>query len=160
MTQTFLNLAQGVTGTLPNANFSGGKVLQTVQHTFNTEQNFNNTSYATSFITGAITPTSSSSKILVHFDSVSANNDSANSYSKLKLYRGGSGIGHEIHIDRIDDNSKVTYRYQPVSMTYLDSPNSSSATTYAVYRFKQGGGLAYLGINGTQSTLTLMEIGA
>jgi len=60
----------------------------------------------------------------------------------------------------IHDNSKVTYRYQPVSMTYLDSPNSSSATTYAVYRFKQGGGLAYLGINGTQSTLTLMEIGA
>ena len=28
--QTFLNLAQGVTGTLPNANFSGGKVLQVV----------------------------------------------------------------------------------------------------------------------------------
>ena len=28
MAQTFLNLAQGVTGTLPNANFSGGKFLQ------------------------------------------------------------------------------------------------------------------------------------
>ena len=30
MAQTFLNLSQGVTGTLPNANFSGGKVLQVV----------------------------------------------------------------------------------------------------------------------------------
>jgi hypothetical protein len=34
-----LNLAQGVTGTLPNANFSGGKVLQTQQSLFTSGSN-------------------------------------------------------------------------------------------------------------------------
>jgi len=48
MAQTFLKLDTGVTGTLPNANFSGGKVLQVVQHTKNTELIEVYTSYATS----------------------------------------------------------------------------------------------------------------
>ena len=153
LSQTF-----AFTGTVSGA--GGGKLLQTVQHTFTTEQSYNNTTMATSFITGAITPTSSSSKILVEIKTISSNNDTSNSYSQLQIFRGGSGIGNKIHIDRMYGGDHGAYRYLPVSINYLDSPNTTSATTYALYRYKQGGGSAYLGINGTQSTLTLMEIGA
>src|SRR6056300_1398655 len=64
MAQTFLNLAQGVTGTLPNANFSGGKVLQVVQGIHTTNDYTTSSSYSTLF-SKAITPSSTSSTILV-----------------------------------------------------------------------------------------------
>jgi len=181
-----INLATNTTGTLAVANggtgltsgtsgqflkFTGsttvassavdaGKVLQTVQHTFTTEQNYNNSSYEASFITGAITPSAASSKIFIMVETVSANNDTANSYSKGRIYRGTTAIGNEIHYDRLDSSGNSIYRYMPISLNYLDSPNTTSATTYTFYRLKQGGGLGYIGINTTLSTLTLMEIGA
>jgi hypothetical protein len=65
MAQTFLNLAQGVTGTLPNANFSGGKVLQVQSSIRSTETVTTNGSYVDTGLQVNITPSSTSSKILV-----------------------------------------------------------------------------------------------
>ena len=146
--------------TVASSAVSAGKVLQVVQHTFTTEQNYNNTGYEASFITGAITPSASSSKIFIMVETVSANNDTANSYSKCKIYRGTTGISATVHFDRLDNSGNSIYRYMPISLNYLDSPNTTSATTYTLYRLKQGGGLGYIGINTTASTLTLMEIGS
>jgi len=162
-----VNLASNVTGTLATGNggtgatsFAPGKVLQVVQHAFTTEQNYNNSSYEASFITGAITPSATSSKVFVMVETVATNNDTNSSYSKGRIYRGTTGIGNEIHYDRLDSSGNSIYRYMPISLNYLDSPNTTSATTYTFYRLKQGGGLGYIGINTTLSTLTLMEIGA
>ena len=140
---------------------SAGKVLQVVQHSFTTEQNYNNSSYEASFITGAITPSATSSKVFIMVETVSANNDTNSSYSKGRIYRGTTAIGNEIHYDRIHASPNAGfYRHMPISLNYLDSPNTTSATTYTFYRLKYNGGLAYIGINSTQSTLTLMEISA
>ena len=182
-----INLATNTTGTLGVANggtgiasgtsgqflkFTGsttvassavdaGKVLQTVQHTFTTEQNFNNTGYEASFITGAITPSATSSKIFIMVETVATNNDGNGSYGKCKIYRGTTGLSATVHYDRIHASPNAGfYRHMPISTNYLDSPNTTSSTTYTLYRLKYGGGLGYLGINQTQSTLTLMEIGA
>ena len=133
---------------------------QAVNLATNTEQNYNNSSYEASFITGAITPSATSSKVFIMVETVSANNDTASSYSKCKIYRGTTGISATVHFDRLDSSGNSIYRYMPISLNYLDSPNTTSATTYTLYRLKQGGGLGYIGINTTASTLTLMEISA
>ena len=163
-----INLATNVTGTLATGNggtgatsFAPGKVLQVVQHAFTTEQNYNNSSYEASFITGAITPSATSSKVFVMVETVATNNDTNSSYSKGRIYRGTTAIGNEIHYDRIHASPNAGfYRYMPISLNFLDSPSTTSATTYTFYRLKNGGGIGYLGINTTQSTLTLMEISA
>ena len=159
--------AANLTGTLPaisGANLtgiSGGKLLQVVQHHFTTEQNYNNTSYEASFITGSITPSATSSKIFIMVETVATNNDGNGSYGKCKIYRGTTGLSATVHYDRIHASPNAGfYRHMPISTNYLDSPNTTSSTTYTLYRLKYGGGLGYLGINQTQSTLTLMEIGA
>ena len=147
--------------TVASSAVSAGKVLQVVQHHFTTEQNYNNSSYEASFITGAITPSATSSKVFIMVETVATNNDTNSSYSKCKIYRGTTGLSATVHYDRIHASPNAGfYRHMPISTNFLDSPNTTSATTYTLYRLKQGGGLAYLGINSTQSTLTLMEIGA
>tara|TARA_R100001460_G_scaffold107834_1_gene157248 strand:+ start:510 stop:1070 length:561 start_codon:yes stop_codon:yes gene_type:complete len=160
--------AGNLTGTLPaisGANLTGiaggGKLLQVVQHHFTTEQGFNNSGYEASFITGAITPSATSSKVFIMVETVSTNNDTQSSYGKCKIYRGTTGLSATVHFDRIHNSPNAGYyRHMPISTNYLDSPNTTSATTYTLYRLKYNGGLGYLGINNTQSTLTLMEIGA
>ena len=147
--------------TLASNAVSAGKVLQVVQHSFTTEQNYNNSSYEASFITGAITPSATSSKVFIMVETVATNNDGNGSYGKCKIYRGTTGLSATVHYDRIHASPNAGfYRHMPISLNYLDSPNTTSATTYTLYRLKYNGGLGYLGINQTQSTLTLMEIGA
>ena len=64
MAQTFLNLAQGVTGTLPNANFSGGKIGQLVTANIGgSDVTTTSTSYS-DLATINITPSATSSSIL------------------------------------------------------------------------------------------------
>ena len=64
MAQTFLNLAQGVTGTLPKSNYvDSGKTLQVVKSTVTTSQEETTSTTATEIDTDlrcTLTPASSS----------------------------------------------------------------------------------------------------
>ena len=91
MAQTFLNLAQGVTGTLPNANFSGGKVLQAVSSTLSSSTDTSSTSYADTGLSVAITPSATSSKILVFVSHTGLLKESSNNAGKIELGRTISG---------------------------------------------------------------------
>ena len=132
MAQTFLNLAQGVTGTLPNANFSGGKVLQVVRSTLGSTTYTTSSSYTT-FFDGAITPSNSNNYIYALL-----------TYG-LDLYGGGSTTEPQGNI-RIVEGSSNTKSEIPLRTTNPGSSNYEREGG-AISGYWQAGGTSALDIN-------------
>ena len=142
--------ATGVTGT--------GAVKQVVSVTKVDAYTQTNTSYTD--ITGmaaTITPTSATSKILVLF-SGSFYNANAGQTSIETLYRNSTNL---FTYGFAQQPSNITGIVMPASLSYVDSPATTSATTYGIY-YKQStsASAVYLTISGDIATLTLMEIAA
>tara|TARA_R100001082_G_scaffold109317_1_gene86240 strand:+ start:601 stop:1128 length:528 start_codon:yes stop_codon:yes gene_type:complete len=118
-----------------------GSILQVVQ-TVKTDT-FTTTSGSATAITGlsvAITPSATSSKILISANIAQGN--SSEEYSNLLyLYKGGSVLTAATG-DAASNRTRTTATqrqgagdngHQVVSIEYLDSPSTTSATTYAIY---------------------------
>ena len=112
--------------------FGGGKILQVVQTTKTDTQSIQSQTFTdVSGMSVTITPTSASSKILVMF-SISV---ATSSYGMVNLVRGstdifkGNSTGSRVNctVAAITQNS---YECETYSHTFLDSPNTTSATTY------------------------------
>jgi hypothetical protein len=149
-----------------------GKVLQVVSINDNTQRTITGTAYVTA-LSATITPTLSTSKILVLF-ALSATGPGGGSMHG-RLYRGSVSLGEgqnvsgasEVMFDGIDV-AQPTDAAALASPQYLDSPNTTGATTYAVKCYWDG--TMYINRSITQnnpdhskslsSTITLMEIGA
>ena len=139
----------------------GGKVLQVVQTVAtNTTSNSTSTYADATGLSVSITPSSATSKVLImvrHQIFISnANND--NSFN-LRLYRDATNIhyyGTELGL--IATNVK---KQLEASTVYLDSPATTSATTYKIMFANYINGAA-VAINdpSSQMTITAMEIGA
>jgi hypothetical protein len=150
--------AANITGTLPaisGANLtgiSGGKLLQIQYVNLTTEWTVSGTTQVDlAGLTATITPASTSSKIICMLQS-GLGNGSAGSYMTLKLYRDSTQIAHRV----TERNS--TYQYQMADINYVDSPSTTSATTYKITAQRNASGSSYLGINATTTSLVLMEI--
>tara|TARA_R110000772_G_scaffold9250_1_gene30442 strand:- start:18208 stop:18738 length:531 start_codon:yes stop_codon:yes gene_type:complete len=129
----------------------GGKVLQVVTDMYNTETGTTSTSYvAVSGFAATITPSSTSSKILV-LCSASSYINAADHYLGT-IYRGATDLGT---FGRIYSAAGGIGGF--ISFNYLDSPSTTSATTYTYYH-KVGAGTGYVSVNNYKSNLTLMEI--
>jgi hypothetical protein len=131
---------------------SAGKILQVQYVNLTTEWTLSGTTEADlSGMSVTITPASTSSKILCMYTSGIANNNSG-SYATMKLYRASTEIAH------IVTERNAYYDYQMATITYVDSPSTTSATTYKITGQRNATGQHYPGINGTTSSLVLMEI--
>ena len=141
---------------------SSGKVLQVVQATYTTQTSNSTDVLADTGLTASITPSATSSKILVlaHHNGVSKSNGNAANAVQIELYRGTSTslatvfAGYTGTALRVDIGTNA--------ITYLDSPSTTSATTYKT-RFKNGGTNAAsvtVQQDGAFSSMTLIEIGA
>ena len=160
-----VNLANNVTGTLPTANggtgatsFSPGKVLQVVNATSTAETVKSDSSTSDTGLTANITPASSSNKVLVfaHIQGVGKDNDG---YVTLTLVRGSTDLA--IFEKRgADTDTSDTNKVGGCSITFLDSPSSTSATTYKVTVTGNGNNYAQVGDSNPTHTITLMEISA
>ena len=145
----------------------GGKVLQVVYASYQTETANSTSTMADTGLTATITPTSATSKILVIVSQMSvakANNNAGNAV-KLNLLRGASTI-LEITDAAGGTNSATNNNIGSVSATYLDEPATTSATTYKT-QFANffNGNIVYVqsynsDTTNNTSTITLMEIGA
>lgn len=135
----------------------GGKVLQVVQATYATPVATTSASYVTSNLTLNITPSSSTSKILVMY---TMNNQTSRSgtYSdyQMALYRNGSSV-IDFGNTNFGDVGSFVYAMNFDSGMYLDSPATTSSTTYTIYGKRTVGTLT---MNNGTSTLIAMEIGA
>ena len=145
-----------------------GHVLQVVHTTMTTNTTISSSSFAA--ITGAslaITPKSSSSKILISWcNHVYVDSDPANNWKGMlvRLKRGstvlstdGTGYGEGANFGA-DNDRYMTYS----SSIYLDSPSTTSATTYSLEAASKynGGNGVYINNSGygRGGTITLMEI--
>jgi hypothetical protein len=157
--------ATGMKWATPSAG-GGGKVLQVVSATTTTLTTIASTTLTDTGITLSITPTLNTSKILVIISAQVLITRSANSaYAGAKLFRGATALmdwgsygfaGIAAYSARCDVN--VNH-----SISYLDSPATTSATTYKMQgRVELGtsGESSSWQYAGSPSTITLLEIGA
>ena len=158
-------------GAVTSSKLSSGKILQVVSVTDDTEVTVTNQTYTDTGLTANITPTSTSSKVLVmvtHQLLISSSNSAT--YGGIKLLRGSTdifiptpengtgpfGFGTSIGAGSL-------YGFYP--MQFLDSPNSTSQQAYKTQcRNYATTGSAYIMINDAASTtngksvMTLMEV--
>jgi trimeric autotransporter adhesin len=145
----------------------GGKVLQVVQGTYSTSTTVASTTYTDTGLSLSITPTASTSKILVFVNQSSTYYRNAQDMGfGIRLLRGGtalftSGIAQAGYTNITGGNGVEVNLMYPLS--YLDSPATTSATTYkvqgAAYTTANAAAAAFQNGN-TTSIITLMEIGA
>lgn len=141
---------------------SGGKVLQVLNYKYSTEVTSNNNTLVTTGLTLDITPTSASSKILAMI-TIQGGKYDQNTYFNLQLRRGATSLADFGGMACYTNST--AYAAFASGINYLDSPGTTSATTYAVY-FASGANLANCKINWTagvgsaSSSITLIEIGA
>ncbi len=146
----------GKTVTLPSG--TGGKVLQVVSATDSTARTTTSTSFVTASNTLSVTltPASTSSKVFV-IATGAIYIAGGSTYTKATIYRGatnlGSADGMSNTYDGSNDNSSG------MSLSILDSPNTTSATTYQVYILtNNASNTAYLNVNGAKGSITAFEI--
>jgi hypothetical protein len=137
----------------------GGKVLQVIQASTATSVSNSTTSYTDSGLTASITPSSASNKVLVFtMQSASKNATAAGNAMNLRLFRGATQILENLYC--MYTNTTLNQR-ELVNQIYLDTPSTTSATTYKT-QFANDTASAAVEVqpNDTTSTIILMEIGA
>jgi hypothetical protein len=153
-----------VTG-LSKGSLPAGSVLQVVNATYSTYTSTSSATFSDTGLTATITPTSNTSKILVQICCNGVGKFVANTTVAFILIRNSTSI---LKIEEIAayTASNAQNAIGSVSTTYLDSPATTSATTYKVqYANTAASSIVYLNsyINAdgnTTSTITLMEIAA
>ena len=108
---------------------AAGKILQVVQGTTSTEVISTVTSDTDTTLTANITPSATSSKILVLVEQAGCGKRSGNSWLNLKLVRGSTTITtfctFAAYTGTTTDNMIGT-----ISTSFLDSPSTTNQTTY------------------------------
>jgi len=137
---------------------SSGRVLQVVQASFST--NFS-TASATFVSTGAsvtITPSSSSSNVVIFVLGGHMNTDASGKQGFLTLYRGATNIGATSGMVQFYSQSGGNNQTDATFGGY-DSPATTSATTYTVYMKTNTNSMTYNN-DSNKITLLAMEISA
>ena len=155
-----------------------GKVLQVVSTT--KSDSFSTTSNSMVDVTNfnaSITPSSTSSKIFAIVTCGSFINDNGSKRAFMQIVRGSTNItagdsatGEEVGSAVCGRSNDGGHHQFPTVISVLDSPSTTSATTYKIQVSRGGdaGGTVRLNRSGAQdsfsgntiSTLTVMEIGA
>jgi hypothetical protein len=147
---------------IPKAALPTGSVLQVVTGTTATLASSSTTTYVDSGLTATITPLYSTSKILVLVsqNGITKNPSTTGSGLKLQLVRGSTVlIKIQGYAGYTESNS---YNWiGGVSSCYVDSPATTSATTYKT-QFANETNASSVSINsdGSTSVITLLEIAA
>jgi hypothetical protein len=139
----------------------GGKVLQVVSGTTTTGATVtSNTTYLDTNLTATITPSATSSKILVMTSQGLFKEAQTNSAINYRLLRGSTTIVDIVNAGILFQDTALRLGVLQ-SLVYLDSPNTTSATTYKT-QFKNylSGGTAVAQPDSQPGNIILMEIGA
>ena len=159
-------LTSGGTGVAPTFQTaaSGGKVLQVVQSLYGGQKSSTSTTWSDTGLTASITPSSTSSKILITVHQNGVDLRGGNSYIGLRIDKDGSTLKDFAALAARNNSASVDNAIGTVSMCYLDSPATTSSITYKTEFQNAGGatGIAYVQVVdlADNSTITLMEIGA
>jgi hypothetical protein len=145
---------------------AGGKVLQVVSATTTTAKTISNNTYTDTNLTATITPTSSSSKILVLVSQYYTMERSANGVNGGIIMLRNSTIllddSNKENLVAYSAGATAVYSGTSLSLSYLDSPATTSATTYKTQgtNLHSSGQVIIFQRQSVPSTITLLEIGA
>jgi hypothetical protein len=168
-------IASNLTLTLPSADGTSGQVLQTngsgvlsfagvsasagqVIQVLGATDSTQRTTTSTSFVTASntlsvtITPSASANKIAIFVSHYVYGDGTAVSYS---IFRDSTNLGGTNGLLYFNTASGTIDG--GVAYNYLDSPSTTSATTYQVY-FRTSNNTGYLSGNNTKSQIIVMEI--
>jgi len=139
----------------------GGKIGQVITSVLSTTFTTTSTSFVSTGHSASITPTASSSKVLIMLNGGEAwNNNDVNYGRWTTFYRGGTDLGGGTN--GLQKHYANTFLSMPHSIHYLDSPSTTSSTTYTVYHRTQAGTTWYNHDGGTGTankvSLTLLEV--
>ena len=166
-----IDIENMVTGELTTTNggtgatsFTSGKVGQVIQATTSSAVNVASTSFTDTGLTVNITPTATTSKVLVQVNqNIVTDIDTNLANSKIKLLRDSTtAIDFTANIARIEAGSVSAVKFGNLTtFSYLDSPSTTSQITY-----KTQGAVSSTSNNGTArfqnssvtSIITVMEI--
>lgn len=133
----------------------GGKIVQTVVGTAGAAYT-TSSSYVSTGMTATITPTASTSKILIlaHAMLWQTNYYAGGTNGWIALYKNGSNLVGSSNWWIVND---VNTSYGAYAISHLDSPASTSALTYAIYFKTNGGDIAH-NSDGNAGSIILLEI--
>lgn len=134
---------------------AGGKVLQVVSGVYNSSTTTTSVSYVATTLKATITPSSTTSRVLVQGNFVLTGNLGAGVLAQAALHRGGTQI-IEVY---------STYTGSQAGFSYIDQPATSGSTTYEMYfKANPGGGNPATfngGLGGSPvASIVVSEIGA
>ena len=135
----------------------GGKVLQVVTANYSTEVSINSNTNTDTGLTASITPASTSNKILVLANHGLFVKLVGSAYGAVKLMRSSTDLVDLGNIPFTDLSGTGQIRFPTLSFMYLDSPNTTSSTTYKT-QFRAISGTLYLQYQNNPSSITLIEI--
>ena len=155
---------------------SGGIIVQIVNAVYSGSSSFttSGSTFQDTGLSASITPSSSSNKILVTYQLECA---AETSYRHAcRLVRGSTDIllansaGDRIRATNNNGNPPNNVRMSSFSQTYLDSPSTTSSTTYKLVGWAESSGLFFTNRSESNSdsashargvsTITLMEVAA
>jgi len=148
-----------LTDTSPKA----GNVLQVVNAVYSgIAVSTSSATPVTTNFSASITPSSSSSKILVVANPSWAVNSAgfSDGTSVMHIYRGGSSR-YQMYCRTYNyNNTSGIYQNNAQALIYLDSPATTSSTTYTLFIELASGSSVTFNSDGGNSSITLMEIAA
>jgi hypothetical protein len=150
---------QVLTAAQMNALRGAFRVLQVVQGTLSTQFSTTSTSFTSVGLTATITPSSTSSLVLVMYAGSQGASSGTDTFTTV--YRGttaGTNLGPANGFGFVYSTASATTSVG-VPGIILDTPATASAQVYTV-AMKTSGGNGFWSHNNTRSTLTLMEISA
>ena len=165
-----IDTAHIATDQITSAILPAGSVLQVLQDVKSAEADLSTDTFTDiSGFSQVITPASSSNKVLVNVNIGGVGKHSSLVQGYLQIMRSISGgADTAVHVftrSSVNTNATDNFFASHESCSFLDSPSTTSATTYKV-QFKRHSAVGYwrmncnTGTNDVTSTLTLMEIGA
>jgi len=147
-----------VTGTINISSL--GKVKQVTMCTVSAASSTVVASFVPSNMTCSVTPTATTSNVLIQVNGQAATNTNVNR-CRFSIFRGTTNLMDATEGGTNLLNNVVTTTLEvPMSLTYLDSPSSTSSTSYTLY-FKSDGTNAcrYNSLSAT-GVMVLTEIGS
>jgi len=152
-----------LTGTIPQGNVArsslpSGTILQVVSGIITSETTTSSSSFVDTGLDVLITPSSSSSKIFITSDFTTFN-DTAARVMYWTLYRDSTNLGHSTggFMSTYNGGSNLG---SGGSLSFLDTPSTSSQIEYSVYFRRATSGIAYISTHNATSTITAMEVSA
>jgi hypothetical protein len=135
-----------------------GKIGQVVSSTHTNDFTTSSTSFVDTGFDITITPTSTSSRILVTFDIGCVYASTSGNGNVCTIYRddttdlqGGADLGHFSRVD-------ASNLFVPIYLQQLDSPNTTSAVKYTLYTRSRGGSEVQSPYNTSYSVAVAMEV--